>query len=89
MSKKAKFTLARSPRTGQLEWAPPKEHLGQSLFGWLMLAASTLVFVLVAGYFACAFVLSTPGVDLTHLPGGGSSAMGQEVQQLKQADGRH
>jgi hypothetical protein len=89
MSRKAKFTLARNPLTGQLEWAPPKEHLGQSLVGWLMLAASTLAFVLVAGYFVCTLVLSTPGVDLTHLPGGGPPVMGNEVQHLKQADGRH
>jgi hypothetical protein len=89
MSKKAKFTLARNPLTGQLEWAPPKEHIGQSLVGWLLLAMSTLAFVLVAGYFVYAFVLSTPGFDVTHLAGGGSSNMGQEVQRLKQADARH
>ena len=86
MSKKVTFKLASNPLTGQLEWAPPRERLSHSLVGWLVLAVSTLVFLLVAGYFVYAFVLSTPGFNLANLPGGGPSMMGQEVQHLRQAD---
>ncbi len=89
MSKKAKFRLALNPITGQLEWAPPRESLAQSIVGWLILLLATVGFLVVTGYVVYALILSSPRFDVGQLPGGGSSTMGQEVQQLRQPGAGH
>ncbi len=86
MATKHKFAMAMNPMTGQLEWTPIRQGSIQSLVGWVILAASTLVFLLVAGYFVYLFLLSSPSFDLRNAPGGGDSAMRQEVQHLRQVD---
>jgi hypothetical protein len=86
MAKKQKFALATNPTTGQLQWAPAKHGTAQSILGWLLLAASTIAFLLIAGYFVYLYLLTSPGFDIKNLPGGGSSSMRDEVQQLRQND---
>ena len=86
MSTKRKFRMARNPLTGQMEWAPTTAGPAESLAGWLLLAGSTIVFLLVAGYFVYVYLLAAPAFDIRNLPGGGDPAMRQEVQHLRQGD---
>jgi hypothetical protein len=56
----------------------------QTTLGWLILAVSTVVFLAIATYFVYVFFMSSPGLDIATVPGGGSSLMRQAVQQLHQ-----
>jgi hypothetical protein len=86
MATKHKFRMATNPITGELEWAPATPGTGQSLVGWVVLAVSTLLFLLIAAYFAYAFLLSSPRLSIQNLPGGGDTAMRHEVQHLRGTD---
>ena len=83
MSKRHKYRMALNPATGNLEWAPAQPGTFSSFFGWTILAISTLVFLLIAAYFAWVFLLSKPHFDAGALPGGGSPEMTREVKQLR------
>jgi hypothetical protein len=82
MSKKQRFRMALNPSTGNLEWAPDAPRVLPSMLGWLIAAVSFVLFLAIAGYFAFVFLLSSPRLDVSALPGGGPSVMRQEVQRL-------
>ena len=81
-----KFRLVRNPGTGELQWAPNDEGGVRAWLGWLILAVSTILFLVVAGYLVYYFLLTRPAFSVSNLPGGGQSEMGQEVQQLRSSD---
>lgn len=83
MTDKRTYRMAVNPMTGNLEWAQASPHVFHSMAGWLLLAVSTLLFLVVASYFAYVFLLSSPRIDLARLPGGGPSVMREEVQTLR------
>jgi hypothetical protein len=83
MAKKQKFQMALDPATRTLRWTAPAPSFMQSILGWLILAASTVLFLAIAGYFVFVFVLSSPKFDVSSLPGGGPSIMRDEVHQLR------
>ena len=87
MASKQKYKLALNPATRNLEWAPATPGALQSMVGWLILAVATIVFLLMAGYCVFAFVLSSPRIDVSALPGGGPTVMDQGVQQLHSPKG--
>ncbi|MBV9169410.1 MAG: hypothetical protein JOZ81_04925 [Chloroflexi bacterium] len=83
MSKKHRFRVALNPATGQLEWAPSAPGAIQTVISWMVLAASTVAFLAIAGYFVYVFLLSSPRLDITALTDGGPSVMQQGVRQLR------
>ena len=82
MGKKQRFRMALNPSTGNLEWAPDAPGFLQSMLGWLIAAVSLVLFLAIAGYFVFIFLLSSPRLDLSKLPGGGPSMMGDEVHHI-------
>jgi hypothetical protein len=85
VSSKKKYRLAVNAATGDLEWAPARPGAFQSIVGWVILAISTLAFLLVTAYVLYVFVLTSPRVDPGALPGGGSPEMSREVNRLRQS----
>jgi hypothetical protein len=83
MASRRKFRLELNPATRNLEWAPSTPGALQSIVGWLILAVSTMVFLSIAGYCVFVFVLSSPRLDVTAVPGGGPSVMQEDVHRLR------
>ena len=83
-----KFRVARDPISGAVRWSPKEESSPQAWLGWLIMAFSTVLLVLVGGYFAYWLLFATPSAQSLGLPDGGSREMRQQVQQLRLTDRR-
>ena len=71
-----KFRLARNRLTGELEWAAEDHGGPKAWLGWFMLVLSTMLFLLVAGYFAYRSLAALPPFNPASLPDGGASMRG-------------
>jgi hypothetical protein len=77
------FRLARNPYSGEFEWAAKEESGLEAWAGWLIMAMSTLLFLLVTAYIVYWLVLSAPHFDPNSAPDITPAGMREEVQQLR------
>jgi hypothetical protein len=79
----AKIRLARDPTSGEMKWAPTDHGGAHAWVGWAIMAISTVLFLLVAGYFVYWFLVVPPTASGVGVPDGGSREFRQQVQQLR------
>jgi hypothetical protein len=82
MAHKTKFKLMRNSATGQLEWTEAAPGRLQVWFGWLIMAVSTILFLLLVAYFGYWMFLARPSFDPSSLPGGNSAGMHDAIQRI-------
>jgi hypothetical protein len=79
------FKLARNLSTGEYKWVAEGHGGLKAWVGWFVLAVSTVLFLLVAGYLAYWLLLSRPHFDPASVPDGGEAMRGpaQSVVRLR------